>query len=265
MKFFTTPYHFNLLNDESRISAFYEAINEFFKDKNNSKDLVVFDIGCGSGILTYFLKDKSNFITAVEKDEKTFKTAQENLKNFQNINLINSDILDVDFNKKADLIICEMLDTALIDEEEVSSINHIHNYLNNDFQIIPEGIINIAELVFTDRDYIHYEDDTVKNNFEVLSDSINYLNIDFKNKINPNFKDILVFKLNKSSIANGIKITTFTKVYKNIICGPTPMLNPPLFIPFDEIYLKEDSKIKIELEYIMSGGIESIKSKVISC
>lgn len=265
MKFLTTPYHFNLLNDKSRISVFYEAINEFFKDKNNSDNITVFDIGSGSGILTYFLKDKSANIIAIEKDEKTFEVLKENLKDFKNVKLINSDILDLDFNEKADLIICEMLDTALIDEEQVSSINHIHNYLNKDFQIIPEGVINIAELVFTDREYIHYEDDTVKNNYITLSDSVNYLNIDFRKKINPNFKDILEFKLNKSSKANGIKITTFTKVYNNIICGPTPMLNPPLFIPFEETFLKKDDKIQIELEYVMAQGIGSIKSKVISC
>lgn len=263
MKFLTTPYHFNLINDYSRISAFYEGINSFFKDKNNNKNLISYDIGCGSGILTYFLANKSNEVIAIEKDKKTFETAKENLKNFKNIKLINSDILDTNFDKNADLVICEMLDTALIDEEELSSLNYIHQFLNPNFQIIPEGIINIAEIVLTDRDYIHYEDDTIKNNYEVISDSINYLNIDFSKKINPYFKDILKFKINNSSYVNAIKITTFTNVYKDIICGPTPMLNPPLFIPIDKVFLKKNSKLIIELEYIMSEGLKTIKTNII--
>ena len=50
MKFKTTPYHFDLLKDEERLSAFYEAIKEL----STSQELA-YDLGCGSGILSFFL------------------------------------------------------------------------------------------------------------------------------------------------------------------------------------------------------------------
>ena len=52
MKFKTTPYHHDLLKDEDRLSAFFQAIGEY--DGNND---LAYDLGCGSGILSYFLKE----------------------------------------------------------------------------------------------------------------------------------------------------------------------------------------------------------------
>ncbi|WP_409200888.1 methyltransferase domain-containing protein [Methanobrevibacter sp. DSM 116169] len=262
MKFLTTHYHFNLLNDNDRLSSFYEAINDFFL-LNNSDDLNILDIGCGSGILSYFIACNTNSnIIAIEKDKKTYETAKENLKNFKNIEILNLDILDFKSDVKFDLIICEMLDTALIDEEEVLALNHIHENLKESSKIIPEGIINIAELAYTNREYIHNEDDSIKNSYEILSKAINYSNYNFSSNINPKFQSSLEFTVCKNSKINSIKITTFTKLSKNIICGPTPMLNPPLFIPIDEINVLKGDKIAIDLEYIMGQGLETIKTNL---
>ena len=40
-----------------------------------------------------------------------------------------------------------------------------------------------------------------------------------------NFKENFNIEEDKLKI-NGIKLTSFTKLNENIICGPTPMLNP---------------------------------------
>lgn len=45
----------------------------------------------------------------------------------------------------------------------------------------------------------------------------------------------------------------------NIICGPTPMLNPPLLIPLKERLVKSNEFIKVKLKYIMGNGVESIE------
>lgn len=78
----------------------------------------VYDLGCGSGILSFFLNSYFKEIIAIEQDFKASRCAKENLKSFKNIEVVNEDVLKYDFSKKCDLIVCEMLDTALIDEEE---------------------------------------------------------------------------------------------------------------------------------------------------
>lgn len=117
-----------------------------------------------------------------------------------------------------------MLDTALIDEEEVPVLNHARDYLKEDGKIIPQGIINIIELAHLERDYIHYDEDV---DCETLSKPVIYDEINFLNDINPDFEKVITLKSKKDSLVNGLKITTITKLNDNLVCGPTPMLNPP--------------------------------------
>ena len=109
-----------------------------------------------------------------------------------------------------------------------------------------------------ERDYIHWDEGA---KYETLSDEIVYCEFDFLDDINPEFKTTLKLRANKDALANGLKITTYTKLNENLIAGPLPMLNPPLLIPLDEKEIKVNDFIEVEIKYIMGNGIESIKAK----
>ena len=255
MKFKATKYHLDLLNDNERLSAFFEAINEY-----DGKTSLAYDLGCGSGILSYFLSHCFDEIISLEVNSSSFNCAKENLADFDNVEVINTDVLDYDFTKKADLIVCEMMDTALIDEEQIPVLNHAKRFLKDDGTIIPEGIINSCELVDMEREYVHWDENV---NYEVLSDSVIYSQIDFSDDINPNFEATISLNAKREGVANGLKITTFTKLNENIICGPTPMLNPPLLIPLEKQSVKANDFINVKLKYIMGEGIESIETDIL--
>ena len=255
MKFKTTPYHHDLLKDTDRLSVFYQAIEEY----NSNTDLA-YDLGCGSGVLSYFLSSKFREIISLEIDKKTFDCAKDNLKEFDNVKVINSDALDYEFTKKADLIVCEMLDTALIDEEEMPVLNHAKKFLNENGKIIPQGIINTVELVNMQRHHIHWDEGA---DYITLSDEIVYSHFNFLDDIDSEFNATLNLKAKKNGLCNGLKITTYTKLNDNIIAGPLPMLNPPLLIPLDEKQINVNDFIQVEIKYIMGSGIESIETKYV--
>jgi predicted RNA methylase len=255
MKFQTTHYHLDLLKDTERVSAFFEAINQY----SSNTDLA-YDLGCGSGLLSYFLSDKFNEIIAIETDLKSYGCAFKNLEKFKNIKVINEDASSYDFDKKADLIVCEMLDTALIDEEEVPVLNHARRFLKKDGQIIPKAIVNIAELVNMQRHYVHWDENA---RYEILSKPVTYSKIILKDEINPNFEKDIQFIADKDHTANGIKITTVTILNDDVVCGPTPMFNPPLLIPIDEMDVKCNDLINVKLKYIMGQGIETIETEIL--
>lgn len=254
MKFKVTPYHYDLLRDNERLSVFHEAIKDFASD-NNSNNLTVFDIGCGSGILSFFSKTYFKDILSIEIEPKIASYAMDNLKEFENIEVINTDATTFKFPKKADLIICEMLDTALIDEEQIPALLNAKKYLNENGKIIPESIINMAELIDMPRENIHYDD----SQYKVLSDLITYDKINFLDDFKETFDEVLTFKITEDSTVNGLKLTTFTILYNNIITGPTPMMNPPLFIPLNPKVVKCNDLIKLRLKYHMGKGIQTIK------
>ena len=302
MKFKVNSYHFKLLRDYDRLSVFKEAIEDYAKSRKCiNKDLsdeVAFDLGCGSGVLSYFAQPYMDTIIAIELNHSSYQLAKENLKEFDKIQVFNDDILSFDFSKlnvKADLIICEMLDTALIDEEEVPVLNIAKNYLKDDGLIIPQAIINSAEPIFMNNHFIQYEDDEYNPIYIGLGKSVVYNELDFLDDMDCNFgKEIELRIYNKDDLEetdfeekifsedfkkfnigdnfnieenklkiNGIKITTFTKLNENIICGPTPMLNPSMLIPIEETEVCFGDIIRINLEYIMGAGVETIKTKVL--
>lgn len=275
MKFFTTPYHFNLLKDHERLAVFYEAIDDYYKSHINydainldikKLEKTIFDIGCGTGVLSFFASKYFKNIIAIDIDSKIIDCAKksfENIDNSGNTNFYCEDALNSIFQEKADLIVCEMLDTALIDEEEVPILNYLHKYLKDDGKIIPKGVINIAVPVFMKRDSIHYEDDFHDPEHEILGNYVKYSEFDFSNLIDEEFKTILEFEIVIDSKINGIKIITFTKLNQDIICGPTPMMNPPLLIPVEERNVVKGEKVKISLEYIMGGGLKTIKTSIL--
>ena len=302
MKFKVNSYHFKLLRDYERLSAFKEAIDDYAirngGDSNCSNSKVAFDLGCGSGVLSYFASEYMDRIIAIELNNSTYQLAKENLKEFDKIQVVNDDLLSFDFsklNEKADLIICEMLDTALIDEEEVPVLNRAREFLNDDGEIIPRGMINSVEAIFMNNHFIQYEDDEYSPIYISLGESVVYSEFDFMNEIDCNFSAEIELKIygkeeldemgfeeklsqekyekfnfkenfnieeDKLKI-NGIKLTSFTKLNENIICGPTPMLNPEMLIPIKETEVSCGDSVRIGLEYVMGGGVETIKTDVL--
>ncbi|KZX12701.1 rRNA adenine N-6-methyltransferase family protein [Methanobrevibacter curvatus] len=278
MKFKTNSYHNNLLMDVERIAFFQEALD--ILNSRKKKINIAYDLGSGSGILASLASKISKKVIAIEKDHLICKMARTNLKSLDNVEFIWEDVLKYKFNQKADLIICEALDTGLIDEEEVLILNHAINSLNDDGIIIPDSVINIIEPVNMDHPLIHYEDveysisniDTNESNKKQYNLKINKSK--YKHKILGNYKllnsinfyklndpkvnEKIKFKINTNGCFNGLKIRTFTVFNNQLIISQTPMLNPPLFIPIDEIEVKKGDEIKVNIKYQMGGGLETI-------
>lgn len=288
MKFKSTSYHFNLLKDFDRVAVFNEAILDYVNSLDeNSKKGIAFDLGCGSGVLSYIAKDYFDKIISIDIDNKIANCARENLKDFENIEVFSQDVIGFDFKDKANLIICEMLDTALIDEEEIPVLKYAKNFLKEDGKIIPQGIINSVELIYMEPHYIQYEDNNSNPNYVVLSNPVIYSEFNFLDDIDENFTKEIKFNIisNKKEISfsdnvnsinlnyfnnennkykvNGIKLTSFTKLNNNLIVGPTPMLNPVILVPFSEVELKDSDTLTIKLSYIMGKGIETINIEVL--
>jgi len=194
-------------------------------------------------------------------DPTVAKCAKENLRSFKNVSIINKDARDVVFTKKADLIICEMLDTALIDEEQIPVISSVLKYLKEDGELIPQKMLNGIEPVYMDAGHICYlENDSPYH--EVLGKFLIYNEVDFKKKLSEKVNVKIKMDINRKGVMSGIKLTSFTLLTSDIICGPTPMLNPPLLIPTNRIDVNAGDIIKIDLNYMMGGGLDSINTKI---
>jgi predicted RNA methylase len=245
-------YHQNLVLDQERLACFREAMEDIRG--------IVFDIGAGSGILTSCAAPYADFIYSVEKDPRVARKTALFLKEYDNVSFIEGDALEVDFPIKADYILCEMLDTALIDEEQVPVLNGLLKYLNGEGKVIPHGVINCIEPVFTRSEHICYDENETPHH-QPLGPLNVYSQYQFGKCIDPNADFKLKMEIDTEGSVTGIKITTFTMITPEIICGPTPMMNPPLIIPIEKLMVKKGDSVKIDLSYQMGGGLNTIKTR----
>lgn len=246
-------YHQNLLLDQERLAGFHEAIK-------NIKG-IVFDIGAGSGILTSFAAPYADFIYSLEKDPRIARKTLLFLKKFHNVSFMERDALEVDFPVKADYILCEMLDTALIDEEQVPVLNGLLKYLKEDGKVIPHGIINCVEPIFTIAEHICY-DENENPQHRRLGPLKTYSKYQFGRYIDPTANFKLNLNINTDGVFTGIRITSFTLITPDIISGPTSMMNSPLIIPSEKLKVKKGDTVGIDLSYQMGGGLNTIKTRV---
>ncbi len=253
MKVFPTSYHQNLTLDQERLAGFYEAIQHVTG--------VVFDIGAGSGILTACAVPYANFIYSVEMDPTIARKTALFLKDYNNVSFIEGNALNLDFPEKADYILCEMLDTALIDEEQVPVINTVTNYLKEGGKVIPHGVLNGAEPVSTKTEHICYQENESPQH-GILGPLNIYSRYQFGEYIPPDADFKLKLEITEDGLLTGIKITTFTLITPEIVCGPTPMMNPPLIIPTEKLKVKKGNTVKIDVKYRMGGGLNTVKTRI---
>ena len=91
--------YYSISLNEYHLNKFFEIFNRF----NQSKNISIADVGCGSGAVIHYLKDKLGF-----KNVVGFDLNASNLKfaaRFRKIEIRNVDIFDMDTSQKFDIII----------------------------------------------------------------------------------------------------------------------------------------------------------------
>jgi tRNA (cmo5U34)-methyltransferase len=66
---------------------------------NNEEEIKVLDLGCGTGNITKKIKDKfpNSHITCLDLVEKMIQLSKIKLKDYENINFVVADFLDINF------------------------------------------------------------------------------------------------------------------------------------------------------------------------
>ena len=72
------------------------AVQDLVETAGVRKDDAVLEVGAGTGVVTLELAKRGGKIIAVEFDRDLIPTLRENLKEFQNVEIINADILSLD-------------------------------------------------------------------------------------------------------------------------------------------------------------------------
>lgn len=257
-------YQYNLLSDEQRLSAIKEAIDEHVSEED-----VVADLGAGAGVLSYLAAEKANQVYAVEMEREVYEKGQELLGNegIENVEYIHGDARDVELPEKVDVVMCEMLDTALAAELQVPVMNFaVENLCKDDFTVIPVEAKTSVKLIQSDYEFYggtfrlpHFEEYGSRES-ESFSEENYYHHVRFDEQNTELVEQKVILTATKNGEVNGMQLNTDVRFGENLdFVGASPWLDAPLNLPFNDVYRVEvGDKITIELSYQLGGGLNNI-------
>ncbi len=129
----------SLLSHRSRIRKFREAIGRVVKTNDR-----VIDLGTGSGILAILAAKQGARVTAIDVNQDSLAYAREAARQngvADRIEFVHSHFADFSIGKRADVVICEMLSSMMLIEQQVSASSYaVEHLLKPSGHIIPEEV-----------------------------------------------------------------------------------------------------------------------------
>lgn len=127
-------YYYNQLIDET----FYDDYVEYIKSLGNFENIL--DLACGSGTLSFKLKNKFNNVCGLDLSNEMLMIAQQkNQENKKGISFIQQDLKELNiYQDSYDLVVCTL-----------DSLNYIESeYLNNIFKEVSKALKKDGYFVF---------------------------------------------------------------------------------------------------------------------
>lgn len=261
---------FNCLIDEQRTLAFQRAI----KNTVRKGDIVV-DMGTGSGILAMFAADAgAKKVYAIEWEKKNFVALQKTFEvngYAQKIVLIKGDVTKVSLPEKVDVIIGEMIATALIEELQIPAMKNLLKFAKKGCNVLLKAMENYADLVYNNNRYygkalplVRYEYSGEKSlRSKPLTEKIMYHHVDFTREI----KDVRVVKqmtvkICGGGVINGLRLSSKTIFWDGSAFEGSFAYCYPIILPIEDIEVKKDDIMQLALTYRMCEGFDKLKYAV---
>ena len=257
---------FNCLLDQARTRAFGGAIRRLVR----SGDVVV-DVGAGTGILSMIAaKTGAKKVYAIESDDQNIRTLETTFKvnGFKNIEILHGDATTIPLPETVNVIICEMVATALIEELQVPVMNNMLPYLKKGGRVLLQRMHNYIELVDSRERFhgfrfpvVRYEySDFPKLRAKSLSERRLYACIDFSqitSDSNIEFTEHLAIK--KTGRVNAIRISSESEFADGTRFHHSFAYSYPIILPITPISLKIGDKPRVMLSYKICGGMGNLK------
>ncbi|MHA1615430.1 MAG: 50S ribosomal protein L11 methyltransferase [Candidatus Thorarchaeota archaeon] len=142
-KKYSTPFSIlqaaSLLSHKSRIRKFRQAIEQTISTRE-----YVIDLGTGSGILAILAAQQGAQVTAIDANAESLKYARiaaERNGVAENIEFVHSHFYDFKPEEKADVVLCEMLSSVMLIEQQIPASRYaVKHLLKLNGKIIPQQV-----------------------------------------------------------------------------------------------------------------------------
>jgi predicted RNA methylase/Fe-S-cluster containining protein len=254
------------LIDKKRTNHISRVIKRVIK-----KGDIVIDAGAGTGIFSIVAaKAGAKKVYAVEYDKNLWDTLDKNFQQngYKNkIKLVKQNAKSVHFKEKADIIICEMISTGLIDEFQVPAMNNLSKFLKRKGKIIPAVINCYADLVYSQSTFYKCKLEVIRYEYswhpelkaESYTEKRMYRSVDFSKSNRTDIEADLIFTAKRNGKINGIRISNESLFPDGSKFTSSEAYCMPLILPTEEMSIKKGDNFKLKLAYKMCGGLKTLK------
>lgn len=261
---------FNCLIDEERTTAFGKAISATVRPGD-----VVVDMGTGSGVLAMLAaKAGAKRVYAVELDKNNVATlgAVFRANHLEDrIVLVHGDVRCVDLPEKVDVILGEMIATALIEELQVPAMNNMLRFAKRRTRVVLSRYKTFVDLVNCPETYyghafkiVRYEyPDLRKLRSTSFSEKQLISDVDLT-KINTDLKvdRDLHIEITRRGVINGVRLSGESIFFDGSTLGATYAYSYPVILPIDSRAVRKGEVLNVKIRYTICGGMKTLRYSV---
>ncbi len=258
---------FNCLIDEERTQAFAAAIAKTVRPGD-----VVVDMGAGSGVLAMLAaRGGAKRVYAVEFDRNNIVTLEGIFRAnglADKITLVQGDVCKVALPEKVDVIIGEMIATALVEELQVPAMNNMLRFAKRSTRVLLSRYRSFVDLVHNPETYYGFDFPLVRYEYSgmpglksrALSDKQLISDVNFAKPVTDRkVNQRLTLEVRKKGRLNGLRLSGETTFWDGSTLGASYAYSYPLILPIAPREVRKGEVLPVRIRYTLCGGMKSLR------
>jgi predicted RNA methylase len=268
-------YHGQMLANEQRMGPFHEAI-----DKLVPVGSYVVELGGGTGVMSFLASRRARKVTMVERVPHVAATARLLLARngvADKVSVVEADARAYVPDEAVDVVLCEMLHTALLREKQIEVLGRFKAQHEARFgrrvpRIIPEASLLGVQLIYQPYEFHGYyapvpfffEPGTGAGSTIEMSPPALYSLIEYVDDLPETFPVDALLTVDKPGTVNALRFSTRNAVGVFVAEKRTAdwyMPNMSLALPHP-IPVNAGDRLRVRFQYDAGGSIESLQSSL---
>lgn len=258
---FPEVYYKVMETDKKRVGAYIKAFEKY----NHLKDAVVCEAGIGTLALTkhylpyvkkaYLIENNPNLTDFIKDELQKNGWAHK-------VEFIVGDAMKIELPEKVDYIIGELMSIYCANEYQVQIFKHLRQFLKPEGKLIPEKIINLAQLTHAEFEngHTHYPLLFTRHWPELLSTQAIINTTDLYTEDSLRVQTQTDFTAYLSGRANSILMHSLIELADGINFTGTDSLMPPTVTKLrEEVRVKAGSKVTLHSDYHYGTNLDDAK------
>lgn len=273
-QFIPLHYHFQMLSDTFRMAAFRTAIEQAVKSEYR-----VLELGSGTGIMSFLAAKQGAKVSAVEFNPELVTASREFLKKngmSTQVEVFQADASSWLPEEPVDLVICEMLHSALLREKQVQVISDFRDAHYARFgkipQFLPGATLLGVQPVLQNYDFSGYYAPvplfqsayTTANDCCPCCDPVVYKIFDYENAHVEIFDSAVLFPFKQDTNVNALRFITKSLLVMNLSTGKTvDWYSQHMVLPLQQsLRLQPGQTLRVSFSYKPGDNIEILNNAI---